>query len=495
MSSQSNSRSARHSDSDERFNAGDKVGRYRLLALLASGGMGHVWAARPEGSGFARTVALKLVRSEMSQDENYARMFIDEATVASSIHHPNVCETFELGRHGDTLFMAMEWVSGDSLAGLLRQGDSLVGLEPTIAARVIADACAGLHAAHESVGPDGSLLGVVHRDISPPNILVSLQGQAKVSDFGIAKARHQLHERTRTGEVKGKFAYIPPEQVAGDAVDRRADVYAMGCVLYVATLGVRPFGNGGEALGKILRNEYKPPSAVLPGYPPGLEAVIVKALAGEPNERFQTAEEMQVALEEWLLSCGKVVTANEVAKCVQSRLSTETRARNAALMTQNRVLPDQMLGRLAKDSDSETPTAGSGLVTAPASLWRGGQALEGERTDESAMEFSTDPHAQPKPDPAPSAGTIALNAPPLVPPEPRASDATQVLEFTVTAPKSIHLPIQPRPPLERASATTAADTARAEIAANSAPKPHRAWALLGLLVLVLVVLLALRASH
>src|SRR5450432_3064191 len=141
MSSQSTGgTSPRSSDTNERFSPGDKVGRYRLIALLASGGMGHVWAARPDCGGFARTVALKLVRSEMSQDENYSKMFIDEATVASSIRHPNVCETFELGRHGDTLYMAMEWVAGDSLAGLLRQGDVLQELEPHIAARVIADA-------------------------------------------------------------------------------------------------------------------------------------------------------------------------------------------------------------------------------------------------------------------------------------------------------------------------------------------------------------------
>ncbi|MEO7036040.1 MAG: serine/threonine-protein kinase, partial [Polyangiaceae bacterium] len=311
MGSFTNNNKARSSETTERFSSGDKVGRYRLIALLASGGMGHVWAARPDGGGFARTVALKLVRAEMSRDENYSRMFIDEATVASAIRHPNVCETFELGRHGDTLFMAMEWVAGDSLAGLLRQEDALVPLEPPIAVRIIADACAGLHAAHESVGHDGTLLGVVHRDISPPNILVSSQGQAKVSDFGIAKARYQLHERTRTGEIKGKFAYIPPEQLAGDEVDRRADVYAMGCVLYVATTGRRPFGNGAEALGKILRNQYEVPQRLLASYPEALQAIIVKALSGKPQDRYQTAEEMQVALEEWLIGEGRVVTVSD----------------------------------------------------------------------------------------------------------------------------------------------------------------------------------------
>jgi eukaryotic-like serine/threonine-protein kinase len=407
------------SDPGDLLSPGDVIGRYQLTSLLASGGMGEVWTARPSGTGFARTVALKLVRGEMSGDENYARMFIDEATVASSIHHPNVCETYELGRHGDRLFMAMEWVAGDSLAGLLRQGDALVALDLRIAARIIADACAGLHAAHETVGPDGVLLGVVHRDISPPNILVSMQGQAKVSDFGIAKARHQLHERTKTGEVKGKFAYIPPEQISGSAVDRRADIYAMGCVLYVATLGLRPFGNGADALRKILLNEYKLPRALYPDYPESLQAIIVKALAPSPAARFATAEDMQIALEEWLIAGGKLVTAADVAKFVKERISPEVRARNDALLSQNRVAPELLVNQLMKDHESEPPTAGSGLVTAPPGLWVGAQGTPTGTGEESTLT---------EPGQAPSVTfPIALPAVPVA--KPRNSDATELMDF------------------------------------------------------------------
>ena len=405
------------SDPGDTLSPGDVIGRYQLTSLLASGGMGEVWTARPVGAGFARTVALKLVRAEMSGDENYARMFIDEATVASSIHHPNVCETYELGRHGDRLFMAMEWVAGDSLAGLLRQGDVLVALDLRIAARIIADACAGLHAAHETVGPDGALLGVVHRDISPPNILVSMQGQAKVSDFGIAKARHQLHERTKTGEVKGKFAYIPPEQISGVSVDRRADIYAMGCVLYVATLGSRPFGNGADALRKILLNEYKLPSALRANYPEALQAIIVKALAPSADARFATAEDMQLALEEWLIASGKLVTATDVAKCMKERISPEMRARNDALLSQNRVAPDLLVSQLMKDSDSETPTAGSGMVTAPPGLWLG------EKPAADAEESSITEPGQP-----PSV-TLLMARPAMPAAKPRLSDATELVDF------------------------------------------------------------------
>jgi eukaryotic-like serine/threonine-protein kinase len=416
------------SESGEALSPGDTIGRYQLTSLLASGGMGQVWTAKPIGTGFARTVALKLVRSEMSGDGNYARMFIDEATVASAIHHPNVCETYELGKHGDRLFMAMEWVAGDSLAGLLRQGDVLQALDLRIAARIIADACAGLHAAHETVGPDGSPLGVVHRDISPPNILISLQGQAKVSDFGIAKARYQLHERTKTGEVKGKFAYIPPEQLSGGTVDRRADIYAMGCVLYVATLGSRPFGNGVDSMRKILLNEYKAPSAIRPDYPPALEAVIRKALAAAPDDRFATAEDMQMALEEWLIAGGKLVTSSDVAKCVKERINAEVRARIEALLSQNRVAPEMLMTRLTSDSENETPTAGSGMTQAPAELWRG-KPMPGapsKARDDAATDAERTLTAQHKASSATFPHAGANVKPPL---EPRLSDATALVDF------------------------------------------------------------------
>ena len=166
-------------------------------------------------------------------------MFIDEAVVASAIRHPNICETYELGRDENLLFMVLEWVAGDSLSGLMR-GSELNPLPHEIAARVSAEACAGLHAAHEAMDATGNSLGVVHRDVSPPNIFVSVHGHVKVSDFGIAKAKNQLHARTRTGEIKGKFAYIPPEQVLGHGVDRRVDIYAMGCVLYVGDARASP---------------------------------------------------------------------------------------------------------------------------------------------------------------------------------------------------------------------------------------------------------------
>lgn len=332
------------------------IGRYRLLMPLAEGGMAQVWAAKPEKGGLSRTVVIKLVLPKFAEDEQYARMFIDEAMVAAAVRHPNVCEILELGKHQDLLFMVLEWVPGDTMNGLVQGARQ--ALPDGIAARVIADACAGLHAAHEALGRDGLPLGIVHRDISPQNILVDLHGHAKVSDFGIAKARHQLHARTQTGEIKGKFAYIAPEQIRGGSVDRRSDVYSLGCLLYVATTGQRPFGGGATALGRIVQGKYALPSEVREDYPHGLEQIVRKALSASPDERYQTAEEMRNALEGWLQTLPTPVTHSQVAALVAERLSPEKRKVVDALLTTARMVPEELAFRLLPELErTETPTA------------------------------------------------------------------------------------------------------------------------------------------
>jgi len=349
------------------FEPGAKVGRYRLLAPIASGGMAQVWAARPEGGfGFARTIALKLIRHEYAADEEYVRMFIDEATVAAAIQHPNVCETYELGREEGVLFMALEWVAGDSLAGVLHRADGMEPLSYRMAARIVADACAGLHAAHDATDADGHLLNVVHRDVSPPNILLSLHGQVKVSDFGIAKARYQLHSKTKTGEIKGKFSYIAPEQIGGKQVDRRADIFALGCVLYVATLGLRPFGSGPRAMGKILTGEYKKPSSLVENYPPELEAVVHKCLQRYPDQRYASADDMRDDLERWLLKSGDSIGPRDIAQLVQTRIDPEKRRITESLLRSSQVLADAVAVQLMRNEATQTPTATSSVMFGPA---------------------------------------------------------------------------------------------------------------------------------
>jgi eukaryotic-like serine/threonine-protein kinase len=330
--------------------------------------MAQVWAARPDWASYARTVALKLIRQDLAADEEYARMFVDEATIAASIRHPNVCETYELGRDDGVLFMAIEWVAGDSLAGILHREQGLDPISPALAARIVADVCAGLHAAHEAVGSDGRVLGVVHRDVSPQNILLGMQGQVKVGDFGIAKADHQLHSRTRTGEIKGKFAYIAPEQIGGRNIDRRVDIFALGCVLYVATVGLRPFGGGPHAMSKILSGEYKRPSSLVDAYPPELERIVARCLQKSPDERYPTADGLRTDLEHWLLSCGAAVGPKEIATLVSQRLEPTKRRVVEALMRSNQFLPETMVYQLLRGEVDQTPTATSSVMFGPLSV-------------------------------------------------------------------------------------------------------------------------------
>ena len=303
---------------------GMRLGRYELLVAIARGGMARVWAARQHGQrGFTKLVAIKTILPHLAREPEFERMFLDEARIASNVHHPNVCETYELGDENGTLYLAMEWVNGDSLSRVLRPtgGGETHVLDYRIVARVLADACAGLHAAHELVGDDGEMLHVVHRDFSPHNILVSAEGNVKVADFGVAKALGQLHEHTTAGQIKGKLAYMAPEQVAGTA-DRRSDIFSAGCVLYEATCGVAPFraDNDMQLMHNLVAGNYVRPAQKVQGYPAGLDRIVATALAPDPSQRFQTAEQLRIALEEWLARSGPVVTQANVAQALRPRI-------------------------------------------------------------------------------------------------------------------------------------------------------------------------------
>ncbi len=305
--------------------SGARLGRYELLIPIAYGGMARVWAARLHGQrGFSKTVAIKTILPHLAHNPEFERMFLDEARIAAGVHNPNVCEIYELGEEGNVLYLVMEWVNGDSLMHVLRGASGKTGtpIDVRLAARIVADACAGLHAAHELTDDDGRLMNVVHRDVSPHNILVSLEGNVKVADFGVAKALGQTHQETAAGQVKGKVAYMAPEQIGGSAFDRRADIFGMGCVLYEAATGVQPFRGGGDpqVMQAVLRGTYEPPSSLVKGFPAELAAVIDRALAPDPRARFATAETMRVAIEEWLAKSGSIVTSTQVGSLVRQRL-------------------------------------------------------------------------------------------------------------------------------------------------------------------------------
>lgn len=295
-----------------------RIGRFRLLSRLGEGGMGAVYAARDTEAPGIKLVALKTTKQQGVEAE---RLLYDEAEIASRIDHPNVCRVHEVGREGDLLYLVLDYCDGASLHELLQTAEA--GRLPSpLAVKIAALVAAGLHAAHELIGEGGAALEVIHRDVSPQNVLISLDGQVSVTDFGVAKARGQAHSATETGEVKGKASYMAPEQVRSRDVDRRADVFALGCVLYQCLLGRRPFQ--GETtvstLYQILEEPIPLPKEVDSEFPEGLEPVLMKALAKDREERFSSAEEFQIALETWLVEQGLLITELEIGECLNSLL-------------------------------------------------------------------------------------------------------------------------------------------------------------------------------
>jgi len=295
--------------------------------------MGRVWVASDTAAPALRFVALKTALREAANNREFWATLSDEAMLASRIQHPNVCATYEFGDERGIHYLVMEWSDGASLRDLL---DALPShrIEPALAAHIVESVASGLHAAHELTGDDGQLLGVVHRDVSPQNILISSRGHVRLADFGVAKAHGQAHRPTETGEVKGKLSYMAPEQVASKGVDRRADVFALGCVLYEATLGTRPF-HGNDALAtmyKILEEDVVLPREHDPAFPAALELVIVKALAKAPADRYQSAEEFGHGLAEYLASTRRHVADKQTAELLDSTLGDSLRQRNRAII-------------------------------------------------------------------------------------------------------------------------------------------------------------------
>ncbi len=292
----------------ESLRAGTRLGRYELVMPVAFGGMARVWAARIVGiDGFRRLVALKTMLPHLAREEEIARLFRDEAVLAARIHHPNVCAALELGAVDEVTYLALEWVDGEPLMKLLRPGEHYAPFEPSVAVRIVRDVCLGIHAAHESVDDDGRPLGTIHRDLTPHNVMVNLDGHAKVVDFGVARSSLQWHEATAAGQLRGKLAYMPPEQISGQAIDRRVDVFALGCMLYECVVGARAFQGPTEPaiMHAIMRGEYTPPSKARPGVPTSLDAIIAKALASDPSKRFRTADALADALDSFAHAHGE----------------------------------------------------------------------------------------------------------------------------------------------------------------------------------------------
>lgn len=277
------------------------VGRYALYGEIASGGMATVHFGRLLGPvGFSRTVAIKRLHAQFAKDPDFAAMFLDEARLAGRIQHPNVVSTLDVVSLEGELFLVMEYVQGESLARLLGAVHKRGAKMPVkIVASIMTGVLYGLHAAHEATDEQGRPLHIVHRDVSPQNILVGADGTARVLDFGVAKAVGRI-QSTREGEIKGKLAYMAPEQMKGMPMDRRSDIYGSAVVLWEA-LTVRRLFDGehaGVVFNKVMNGEIVPPSQFVPGIPSALDDIVLRGLARDAEKRYPTAHAMAIELEE-----------------------------------------------------------------------------------------------------------------------------------------------------------------------------------------------------
>jgi serine/threonine protein kinase len=275
------------------------VGRYAVYDKIASGGMASVHFGRLTGSvGFTRTVAVKRLHPHLMEDAEFLKTMLDEARLASRIHHPNVVSTIDVVAAESELLVVMEYVRGESLARLLR-AHAAAGQRPPlpIVSAIAVGALQGLHAAHEATSDQGTPLGIVHRDVSPQNILVGIDGAARIIDFGVAKAAGRL-QTTREGAVKGKIPYMAPEQLGGRDVTLRADVYAMAVVVWEMIAGRKLFAGDVQAtiIGQVLAGAKIRPSRYAPDLPEGLDDLVMKGLKLDPESRFESAREMAESL-------------------------------------------------------------------------------------------------------------------------------------------------------------------------------------------------------
>lgn len=333
------------------------LGRYRVVDEIGVGGMASVHLARADGpGGFQKWVAIKRIHKHLAEDQTFISMFLDEARIAARITHPNVAQVFDLGTHRDSYWIAMEYLHGEPLREVMRVLDEGGGpaMSHAMVARIVADAAEGLHAAHELADKHGNTLGLVHRDVTPHNLFVTYDGSVKVVDFGVAKVTDRM-TKTRAGTLKGKLAYMSPEQVRGEDVDRRTDVFALGVVIWEITTGRRLFrmDNDLDTLERVQACIVPSPSSIVPHYPVELESIVMRALAKDKNRRFQTARELSRALQQYLMKTGQFIGADEIGGYMKQVLADRYEKREAHLQWAAEVTQTISLDKL------ERPAAGN----------------------------------------------------------------------------------------------------------------------------------------
>jgi serine/threonine-protein kinase len=403
---------------------GDTLGRYEILMPVAHGGMAAVWAARMVGSrGFQKLVAVKTMLPSLSDDPDFETMFLDEARLASRIHHPHVVEIIDLGDEHGWLYLVMEWVDGETIFTLNKRAKAKGGIPLPLLLRITSSACAGLHAAHELRDEKtGRLLDLVHRDISPQNVMISSNGIVKIVDFGVAKAAGRVHNTVVKGMMKGKVPYGSPEQLSGAKVDRRSDIFSLGILMYVMLSGLHPFR--GESDQKTMENichrKPVPLAELVPGVPADVEAIVTRALEKDPDGRFPDCSAMQRAIDAALSALGETVTDGDVAAFVKSvvgDLSDDRRAKLATAIEQ----ADNAAGTTGRDGPASRHGDGARSVrsggTGLPATFKGIIPVSLDDPPPLPKQQSSAPKPKPKPAPASTPTPSPASSPaPVAPP-------------------------------------------------------------------------------
>ncbi|MDQ3038151.1 MAG: protein kinase, partial [Myxococcota bacterium] len=389
------------------FAPGGMVGRYQLCFELASGGMAKVYLARVGGAaGFDKLVALKRIHPHLSDQHEFLEMFMDEARLASRIDHPNVCTVFDFGHAGREHFIAMEYLLGETLGRLARHVDAELAASPrwwAIAMRIVVETCEGLQAAHELRNDEGEPLEVVHRDVTPANVFVTYDGAVKVVDFGVARAQERVHQ-TRAGRVKGQYAYMAPEQATGKPLDRRADVWSLGVLLWELLAGKRLFERDNEAatLMAVVHGEIPPLRDVRPELPADVAALVTRTLSLEPKRRPATARALARELDRCIARLGEPVSKADLGDLME-RLFADDIIRRRRMIADARRLE---AGRVLKVEDSNV---------APLSSRTRPVELDEEPTSFDLHESTLNDLVTAPADEAPSAPEPSFEPPPLEP--------------------------------------------------------------------------------
>lgn len=367
-------------------------GRYLLLERIKRGGMAEVYRAKVVGTeGFEKIVAIKRILPHLAANDDFVTMFIDEAKIVSLLNHQNICPVIELGRCDDGLYIVMEYIWGRDLRQILNALSRAGRLMPlSIAAYIAGRIAEGLDYAHRRSGPRGEALSIVHRDISPQNVLASYEGDVKIIDFGIARAS-QRSTQTRVGTFKGKFAYMSPEQARGQALDRRSDIFAVGILLHEMITGSRLFAakNDLDTLDRVRNCQVPYPTRPFEEVPSELIAIAMKALQAEPERRWQWAGEMQLALDRFLMRSGELATASRLGTWICLNFAEHAAK---ALVDQERATRAQPPGA-APQHDASAQSNPPPLVSRHPNMAQEEyiplQHGEGSRTDQGSVSYST----------------------------------------------------------------------------------------------------------